>query len=133
MSSFKTILVPFGGQFTEMNALETGFIFTKLFLSKVQVLHVSPDPNAAIGNIYQGVSTPVVPYDIMVEQLTERNKIEQEDAKRSYHKIFDQYLSKNENKELSSNISFQIDTGSTKNIIANKGRLSDLIYNKYDL
>lgn len=127
MVGFKTILVPFAGKFNEVNVLKTGFSLAKLFEARVQVLHISPDPQEFIQSAYSGVSTPFVTFEGVLEELEKHNKKEQEEAQQVYNKFFDQHVTTCSNKEEAACAFLQQEIGNAKDIISLKGRMSDLI------
>lgn len=130
MTDFKSLLVPFGGNDNEVNALEIAFQLAEKFSAQAQVLHVSPDPESFIAAAYSGLGMPVPTSDKISLDIRKHNEEKLEYARKKFHQIAEKYnIEQNEKVILPDrgSTSFQSAFGDAEQIVAIKGRLADLI------
>ncbi len=126
----KTILVPFGGQDTELGALHTAFDLAEIYASHVEVWHVSPDPYLVL-MMYAGPGMPAPYYDEgTVNDLKKHYEANKKEAKLKYLKLIKERGFRNVDKPgvvTEASASFHTATGYVEEVVSIRARLADLI------
>ncbi len=114
----KNIIVPFMQSKDDMAALEYALELGSIYESRVEVLYIAPD--------YENVAMPALIYDSLpyladgaVQNLRETNAKRLKAAEKAFLKVAEE--------KHSQNVSFSSITGLIEDVIAAKGRISDLI------
>lgn len=128
--SIKTILVPFGGQDTEIGTLQTALSLAKLYNAHVEVWHVSPNPYKEV-TLYSGPSMAIPYFDEeTIKALKEFYVENRKEAKSKYFKIIREnkipHLD-NPGNVMTPSVSFHWANGDVEHIISTRARLTDLI------
>jgi hypothetical protein len=128
--NFKTILVPFSGSKKELSALAASFYLAHIYKSQVTILNISADPRALIAASYTDMGVPTPSFDTLAEEIeqanfTNKNKIYImcRNYAAAYPIPFEDYTMDIQQ----ASAIFVHKVGDASRIIANKGKLSDII------
>ncbi len=129
----KSILTLFNGANSEIPTLESSFEIGRKFKAHVKCFHISPDIKSRVN--YIGAGMPVYYYDDLHESIEEDIKSRTKEA----HEKFKECIEKNNvcfegaSSHCEPHTSWNHKTGFIDEIIAEEGRLSDLIILTHDL
>lgn len=127
MSTIKTILAPVGDAHAAAAPLEAAFRLAELFAAHVTVLHVRPDPTAAVPLIGEGMS------GAMVEEMLNAAEKQARDAAAATRAVFAELVGRHAVPEQDAPPASSVTTqwletvGCEEEVVAQKGRLHDLV------
>ena len=127
MSTIKTILAPIGDAQAAAAPLEAAFRLAELFAAHVTVLHVRPDPTAAVPLIGEGMS------GAMVEEMLNAAEKQGRDAAAAARAVFAELSGRHAIAEQDAPPADAVTAqwlevvGREEEVIAHKGRVHDLV------
>lgn len=127
MSTIKTILAPVGDSQAAPAPLEAAFRLAALFAAHVTVLHVRPDPTAAVPLIGEGMS------GAMVEEMLANVEKQSQDTAAACRAVYEDLRARHGVAEQTQPPAGAVTArwletvGREEEVIAHKGRLSDLV------
>ncbi len=129
--SIKSILCVFEGTEKELGALETSFALAEAYSAQLRILHISPTPSNYVGIYGEGV----IESSYIIAAIEKENKEHLEKSKqfisscaaRRNVPLDIKHTAISDNKNNSATAEFLHLTGDVSNIIAQQGRVSDII------
>jgi nucleotide-binding universal stress UspA family protein len=128
--NFKTILVPFSGNKNEISALAASFYLARMYNSQVKILNISPDPRTLVSASYNDMGVPTPSFATLAEEIEQANLQHQNKTYimcRNYAAANPIPFDDGDIDMHTASAVFIHETGDADRIIANKGRLSDVI------
>ncbi|MCW9034800.1 MAG: universal stress protein [Alphaproteobacteria bacterium] len=130
--AIKTILVPIDSGTHIMPSLEAAFILGRYFHAHVEVLHIRPDPKAAVPLLGEGMSGAMI--EEMINLAERENDQRSGDSKTAFEEICKAFgVSPNDSKPDPSSAGNELsccwveETGREEESIARHGRLNDVV------
>jgi len=126
--SMKSILAPIDGTATSNGVLQAAFVLAGAFKAHINVLHVQPDPKAAVPLLGEGMS------GAMIEDMISMAEKEGNEQRQKARALYQDMLAKHDVSEsdvpvegVDLSASWVDDQGREDEVIAHHGRLGDLI------